>query len=499
MSRKKRIIAIAMTLIMALCLIPATSFAESANPNQPKSTAAVQSSLIDYLAASVNSKDNRIGQYGTTNVKQYFFTGAAIENENGGVGTDAYPYANSYGYRYSVLTDTSITDYWANYIQEGLNSKEDINFGFFLGGSQTAQGSDAKMQSEIVPRMSIQKKDGTKVLTGEQIYSGWKHQRIANGAGSGGGPLRGFDVFLTIPAKSLSPNMNYVLVFDAGMGMSARLDKKIIFNFTTAPIKTSSVKLDKSSLVLKPGNKTTLKATAAPTDASNKTVTWSSSNKHTAVVNEKGQITAKAGGNTMIIAKAKDGSGAQAACKINVIGSPGNLNAAATYNSVKVLWRATPSADGYEVYKYNSKSHGYKLVKTTKALSYSDKKLSTGKSYTYKVRAYKLDNKKKVYGDYSTKKTIKTVPVKATIKVTAKKYKAAIKWSKVAGADKYVLYKSGSKNGKFIKQRITVKTGYTDTNVKKGKTYYYKVRSYRNVNGKKIYSPTSKIKTVKIK
>ena len=40
---------------------------------------------------------------------------------------------------------------------------------------------------------------------------------------------------------------------------------------------------------------------------------------------------------------------------------------------------------------------------------------------------------------------------------------------------------------------------YLITGLKKGKTYYVKVRTYKTVKGKKYYSGWSKVKTVKVK
>ncbi len=43
------------------------------------------------------------------------------------------------------------------------------------------------------------------------------------------------------------------------------------------------------------------------------------------------------------------------------------------------------------------------------------------------------------------------------------------------------------------------KTSYTKTKLKKGKTYYFKVRAYKTYKGKKTYSAYSKVVKVKIK
>ena len=61
---------------------------------------------------------------------------------------------------------------------------------------------------------------------------------------------------------------------------------------------------------------------------------------------------------------------------------------------------------------------------------------------------------------------------------------------------------STSKNGKYSKittitKNKTVK--YTKSSLKKKKKYYFKIRTYKTVNGKKIYSSYSSIKNIKVK
>lgn len=67
---------------------------------------------------------------------------------------------------------------------------------------------------------------------------------------------------------------------------------------------------------------------------------------------------------------------------------------------VKCTWAAVKGATGYEVY-----CAGYgplELVgSTTKALNYTVPSLNTGMYHYFKVRAYKMVNGKKVYGNYS--------------------------------------------------------------------------------------------------
>ena len=96
--------------------------------------------------------------------------------------------------------------------------------------------------------------------------------------------------------------------------------------------------------------------------------------------------------------------------------------------------------------------------------------------------------------------TVKKAEVKLTnpvIKTAAKKGKASVKWAKVENADKYVVYRAVKKNGKYTKKTTTARTSYADKTVKKGKTYYYKVKAYNTDT--KTYSKFSAVKAVKIK
>jgi hypothetical protein len=94
------------------------------------------------------------------------------------------------------------------------------------------------------------------------------------------------------------------------------------------------------------------------------------------------------------------------------------------------------------------------------------------------------------------KKVVKLAKVKITKKKGGKK-KATLKWKKVAGAKEYQVYKSTKKNGKFKKAATVKKTKATVKKLKKGKTYYFKVRALAKNSGKVVKGAFSK--TVKVK
>ena len=83
-------------------------------------------------------------------------------------------------------------------------------------------------------------------------------------------------------------------------------------------VKTAeAVTLDKTSTSLSKGKTVTLKATVFPSDASVKTVTWSSSDTKVATVDAAGKVTAVGKGTAIITCKTKQG-GYKATCTVKV-------------------------------------------------------------------------------------------------------------------------------------------------------------------------------------
>lgn len=105
----------------------------------------------------------------------------------------------------------------------------------------------------------------------------------------------------------------------------------------------------------------------------------------------------------------------------------------------------------------------------------------------------------------STTKNTETVkPKKTSIKKLSKgKKKFTVTWAKVSGVKGYQIQYSSDKKFKKNNKSVTVtKQKTTKATVKKLKSkkkYYVRVRTYKTVNGKKIYSSWSKVKSVKTK
>lgn len=79
--------------------------------------------------------------------------------------------------------------------------------------------------------------------------------------------------------------------------------------------------------------------------------------------------------------------------------------------------------------------------------------------------------------------------------------KATLKWSKVTGASGYDVCMSSSKAGKYSVINTTGAScaSFTKTGLNTGKTYYFKVRAYKKVKGKKVFGSFSNINQIKVK
>ena len=80
----------------------------------------------------------------------------------------------------------------------------------------------------------------------------------------------------------------------------------------------TKVSLNTGKVTIKKGGETELKATVTPSNATNKGITWSSSNTKIATVSSAGTVKAVQKGTAVITATAKDGSGKKATCKVTV-------------------------------------------------------------------------------------------------------------------------------------------------------------------------------------
>lgn len=115
--------------------------------------------------------------------------------------------------------------------------------------------------------------------------------------------------------KGLTPNATAVITCKSvSGGKVAQCTVKV------GAIAVTGVKLSKTSLTVVAGKSTTLIAAVSPSNATNKTVKWSSSNTAVATVNQNGIVTGKSKGTAIITCKTNNG-GYTAKCTVTVTGT----------------------------------------------------------------------------------------------------------------------------------------------------------------------------------
>ena len=171
------------------------------------------------------------------------------------------------------------------------------------------------------------------------------------------------------------------------------------------------------------------------------------------------------------------------------------------YDTLKVSWSKVAGADGYYVYYKKSTWKSYQKLGTTTALSYSKAKLTDGAQYKFAVYPYMNIGDQK-YMTKNSKSSDYVYTLKKLNKPGVKKSSRSfvrVSWNNIPGESGYQIArsKSSTKNFKIVKR---VSKNYKSTKIKtpRYKKYYYKVRAYKTVNGKRIYGPWSSGKSYRL-
>ena len=161
----------------------------------------------------------------------------------------------------------------------------------------------------------------------------------------------------------------------------------------------NSITLNKTSSTLLKGKSEQLTATVLPTDASNRSVTWSSSNTSVVKVSSTGLVTYVGKGTATVTATAKDGSGIKASCTYTITDDYGNTIGTAytvtlhskTSGGIDAsgdvdYFKFTPTSSGtYIIYTTGSTdTKGYLYNASQTQLAYSDDASISGRNFALK-------------------------------------------------------------------------------------------------------------------
>lgn len=171
--------------------------------------------------------------------------------------------------------------------------------------------------------------------------------------------------------------------------------------------------------------------------------------------------------------------------------------------SLKLSWyRNEGKIKGYKIYKWDPKAEEYKYYARTTSNSYTIKNLKAGSTYLFQVKAYININGNDYNGDANVRLKTTTKTSTPSVTLSAGSRKVTIRWKKPYGTTGYEIYMKSSSNGSYSRIKTITNsstTTYTKTGLKKGRRYYFRVKTYRTVDGKKVYSSYSSTKSVVVK
>ena len=168
------------------------------------------------------------------------------------------------------------------------------------------------------------------------------------------------------------------------------------------------------------------------------------------------------------------------------------------YRTVKASWPAATGASGYYVaYRSDTDSQwSYTRVSS----NFWRKTVTAGKKYYVKIKPYVIiDGTTRHYSTaYSPTKYTYTLkaPGVALSKYATRSVKVAL--GNVYSESAYQIYRASSYGGTYYRKKtVAANSSYwIDTTTYKGKTYFYKVRVYKWVNGIRVYGPFSSVRSI---
>ena len=242
-------------------------------------------------------------------------------------------------------------------------------------------------------------------------------------------------------------------------------------------VNATAVKLNYSSKTILKGASYKLSAKITPSNTTNQSLKWSTSNSKVATVDQKGNVKAVGYGKASITVKTVNGK--TATCTVTVPYTiKYNLNGG-TNN------KANPSSYyGKKVTLKNPQKKGYSFVGW-----YSDSKYKT------KVTSISSGNKT-LYAKWNK---IKVDKAKAPTLTNVATRKLKISYTTTKGANRYQIQYATNSKFSGVTSKTTTAKSYTISSLTKGKRYYVRVRAYIvDSTGNKVYGSWSSSKNIKI-
>ncbi len=226
--------------------------------------------------------------------------------------------------------------------------------------------------------------------------------------------------------------------------------------------RVSGVSLNLDTLTLVNGGKGTLTASVTPADATNRNVSWSSSNTRIATV-AGGAVTAAGPGKAVITVTTQDG-GYHDTCTVTVTPRQYTVAAGANSASFGTVSGSGVYDEGVQAKLRATPKDGYRFVRWIK----DGTEASTKIEYVFTVA-----------GNVSFTAEFAAIGIPASISAAAEDYDSiTVKWGPVSFAAGYEVWRSTAYNGTYKKILTTSQTVSTDSGLVPRTTYFYMVNAY---------------------
>lgn len=190
-------------------------------------------------------------------------------------------------------------------------------------------------------------------------------------------------------------------------------------------------------------------------------------------------------------------SAALTTVKLTTPGLSGTSNSPA---GIVFKWKKAANASGYKIYRRTGNSSKWVNIATvsgSNTLVYTDGSVKAGTMYTYTVRAYK-GSALSAYNKNGSRIVRLTAPVqyKPSSKASGK---LTVRWKKAVGVSGYQIQYAASRSMRGSRTVSASALTRTLSGLKKGSTYYVRIRAYKKVSGKTYYGAWSSVKNVKVR
>ena len=175
-------------------------------------------------------------------------------------------------------------------------------------------------------------------------------------------------------------------------------------NVTVTKVMARNISFNDSRWRIVQGGSFTIKTSFKPSDVEDKSLSYASTNTNIATVNASGFVKGRYPGLAYIKVSTLDGSNITKSVKVIVLPKKVSyVRAKRSGSRNRISWSKVSGASGYSIYRSTSRNGYYRKMDMTgsKKRWIKDSAVTSGVTYYYSVRAYKMINGKPRYGKYS--------------------------------------------------------------------------------------------------